>query len=66
MNAGVIINDWALATFKKVLDEAGFTYSYIEGPEKHSITLQVETENPEELTPVIKQARDEATRKRLH
>lgn len=59
MKAGVVIDDWKLAIFKKHLDAAGFQYTQHPGVTKDTILLQVTTEWVHTLQPVVMAANGE-------
>lgn len=40
---GIVIDKWKLSIFKKVLNEAEYTFTQKPGPSKNTITLYIET-----------------------
>ena len=57
--AGVAIDAWKLATFKRNLDEAGFSYTEHPGLIANTLFLKVRTASVAELQPVIERAQRE-------
>ncbi len=63
MKAGIVLDDWKLAIFKRHLDAAGYTYEQHPGVTGDTITLTVITdEQAAMLVDVVKAANDEAAR----
>lgn len=56
MIAGVFIDSWKLDTFKKVLDEVGFTYTEHPGFDDKTKLLKVECVSAAHLAPTIRKA----------
>lgn len=59
MIAGVVIDAWKLATFKRCLDAAGYIYTEHLGPSPHVRTLKVTCEWIHKLQPIIEAAERE-------
>ncbi|MCX4186732.1 hypothetical protein [Methylophaga sp. OBS4] len=59
MTAGVAIDAWKLAIFKKHLDDAGYEYTEHPGVTKNTLLLQVKTVSAKDLKPVIQNANTE-------
>ena len=57
--AAVAIDAWKLATFKRNLDEAGFTFTEHPGLTTATLFLRVSTASIAELQPVIERAQRE-------
>lgn len=66
MKAAIVIDDWKLSIFKKILDGEGYEYTEIKGPIARCITLQVETDDIEKLRPIVERMQHEAARSRMH
>lgn len=65
-NAAVVIDDWKLPIFKKILDKAGFAYSQFDGPPENCITLKVQTDSVARLKPFIEKANAKAAKSKRH
>jgi hypothetical protein len=57
--AGVVIDVWKLAIFKKHLDAAGYSYMEDAGPIKGTMVLRVKYEWVHALQPVVAAANEE-------
>lgn len=57
--AVVAIDAWKLATFKRVLDKAGFAYTEGPGLSPGTLFLTVKTATIAELQPVVERAQRE-------
>lgn len=57
--AAVAIDAWKLATFKRNLDQAGFSYTERPGLTADTLFLMVKTASVAELQPVIERAQRE-------
>lgn len=57
--AGVVIDVWKLAVFKKHLDAAGYSYVEDAGPVRGTLLLRVKYEWAHTLKPVIEAANEE-------
>lgn len=65
----IIIDDWKLEIFQKVLDRGGFKYEQFAGVAPYTITFKVETETVEKLKPFVIEANSKAAyykAKKLH
>lgn len=60
LKAGVVIDDWKLHIFTKILDESGFQYKQHAGPTPDTINLIVQTETVAKLQPFVEKANAEA------
>jgi hypothetical protein len=60
--AGVVIDDWKLAIFRKHLDNAGFAYTQHPGITPDTITLKVKYWWVADLQPVVQAAYDECAK----
>lgn len=58
--AAIVLDDWKLAVFKRILDEEGYCYTQTAGPFTGSVTLTVETDSIAKLTPVVERMNAEA------
>lgn len=54
--AGVMIDDWKLPVFEKVLDKAGYKYHVVPGLTGDTLTLEVEYEMAADLAPYVEKA----------
>lgn len=64
MRAGIVVDDWKLAVFRRRLEEAGYSYED-KGEFRPNITLlHVEFTDQEHLTRVLEEATDECNRQR--
>lgn len=57
--AAVAIDDWKLPTFKKHLEDAGYSYTEHHGVTKDTLLLQVQYEWVADLQPIIEAANAE-------
>lgn len=57
--AGVMIDDWKLPVFKRILDDAGYAYEQLPGITKDTINLMVEYDFVSKLQPHIEKAQNE-------
>lgn len=64
--AGVMIDKWKLAIFKKHLDKAGLTYTEGAGVTKDTLLLKVEYEWLADVKPVIEAATVECNKCKMH
>lgn len=62
--AGVVIDNWKLPVFKRVLDDAGFAYEQAPGVTKDTITLMVEYDFVSKLQPYIENAQNECRKRK--
>ena len=62
IKAGVVIDSWKLAIFKKLLDERQYSYTEHPGPMKDTLTLQVMTFSAAALQPTIERANAECAK----
>ncbi len=62
MRAGIIIDDWKLAIFRKRLTEAGYHYTDGGAPQPNITKLVVVTDDPLALQKVIEAATAECAR----
>lgn len=62
MRIAIVIDAWKLAKFSKRLKKAGFTWGQHPGVAKDTLTLAVETEEPEKLYKVVKAVNDECAK----
>ena len=62
--AGVMIDDWKLPVFKRILDDAGYVYEQLPGLTKNTINLMVQYEFVSELQPYIEKAQNECRKKK--
>lgn len=60
--AGVVIDAWKLAIFKKHLDAAGYKYTQGPGVTADTLNLYVEYEWVSELKPIIEAAQAECAK----
>ncbi len=60
MIAGIFIDSFKLATFKKVLGEGGFTFTEHPGLTPGTLLLKVETESATKLMPFVERANKQA------
>lgn len=58
--AGVVVDDYKVPTFKRVLDAAGYSYTEGKGPTAGTTVLQVKYTWVGTLKPVIEQAERES------
>lgn len=64
MRAGIVVDDWKLAVFRRRLEEAGYSYED-KGEVRPNITLlHVEFTDQAHLTRVLEEATDECNRQR--
>lgn len=63
MNIGIAIDNWKLPTFKRHLDEAGFTFLETPGVTPDTLFLMVTTSEMEKLAAVVSAANTEARKK---
>ena len=56
---GIAIDDYKLATFKRVLEGAGYTFNKHPGLSKGTLFLKVETDDVSKLQPVVEKANRE-------
>lgn len=52
--AAIVLDDWKLETFRRILTEAGYTYTEHEGVTPETVTLKVKAENMTMLGEVVK------------
>ena len=57
--AAVMIDDWKLPIFKRILDDAGYKYAQLPGLTADTICLQVEYDFVSTLKPFIEKAQTE-------
>lgn len=62
--AAVAIDDWKLATFKRHLDAAGYSYTVGSGVTHDSLILSVKFEWVKDLKPIIEAANAECRNER--
>jgi hypothetical protein len=62
MKAGIAVDDWKLPVFRRVLDEAGYTYKDGGGFAGNCTMLLVETESSLLLAAVVAKANAECER----
>lgn len=60
--AGVIVDDYKLSVFRRVLTEAGYTYTEQPGPTPMTTTMMVKYTWVASLKPVIEQAMKECAK----
>ncbi|MBL4755831.1 MAG: hypothetical protein JKY52_19835 [Flavobacteriales bacterium] len=64
--AAVVIDEWKLSIFTKILDNAGFKYEQFKGPTLDCITLKVQTETIAKLQPFVAKANAKAAKSKAH
>jgi len=64
--AAIVIDDWKLPIFKRILEEEGYQFTQHNGPVDGCITLDVRTESIAKLKPVVERMNAEAARSRKH
>jgi hypothetical protein len=57
---GVVLDEYKLPVFKRILDAAGYSYTEQKGPVKKTILLQVQCDFIGNLKPFIEQAERES------
>ena len=62
--AAIVLDDWKLSTFKRMLDDAGYDYEQFQGVTADTITLKVKTHDLSALAPLVKAAEAAAQRLR--
>jgi hypothetical protein len=60
--AAIVIDNWKLPTFKRMLDAAGYEYEQFQGVTEDTITLKVKTHDLSTLAPLVQEM--EATAQR--
>lgn len=60
--AGIVLDDWKLEIFKKILDKEGYKYTKHEGPVAGSFILKVETNDIPKLHSIVKIMNREAAK----
>lgn len=66
MKAAIVLDDWKLSVFKKILDREGYNYSQHSGPMEGCITLQVETDSIAKLKPIVELMNAEAVKTKMN
>ena len=61
LTSAIILDNWKLRTFKRYLDEAGYTYTQVPGPIVGTQMLKVSTKNISKLRIVLEAAKLECS-----
>ena len=64
--AAIVLDNWKLPIYKKILNKGNFKYSESNGPLPGCITLTVETETLAKLQSCVIKASVEAAKSKLH
>ena len=64
MKAGIVLYDWKLPTFRRILTEAGYTYTDAGGLTHDTTVLIVETNDILKLEGVIERCQKEAEKEK--
>ena len=65
MKAGIVVDNWKLKIFDKVLTDAGYKYEKFDGPGPNISTLTVQTDDLLKMQTVVKEANDKARRSKM-
>ena len=63
---GIAIDPWKLKIFKKVFDEAGYTYDVKEGASMTVLRVDIEAEDTSKLQPIVAKANNIAKNSKKH
>jgi hypothetical protein len=53
--AAIVLDDWKLPTFKRMLDAAGYEYKQFQGVTADTVTLKIKTHDLSKLAPLVRE-----------